>query len=103
MTFMKPLLLIFLCLFLTLQSAAQNFNEIHQRIKTATENKDYPAAVAELETLKRENQKVYELNNYDYLLARLAEKLGDGATATAGYEAVAARNSVSSMRAAACF
>ena len=90
---MKPLLIIFLFLFQTLQINSQDFNEIHRKIKTATENSEYRTAIAELETLKRENQKIYELNNYDYLLARLAEKQGDAAAA-ANYEAVAARNSV---------
>ncbi len=94
MPFMKPLIFISLCLFLTLQSFAQDYNEIHRKIKTATENKEYQTAIAELETLKKADQKIYELNNYDYLLARLSEKQGDAATATASYEAVAARNSV---------
>lgn len=85
------LLLSILC---AVQTFAQDFNETHRKIKTATENREYQTAINELETLKRENRKTFELNNYDYLLARLAEKEGDAATAAANYEAVAARNSV---------
>lgn len=76
------------------QIFAQGFSETHDKIKTATENKDYQTAIAELETLKKTDQKIYELNNYDYLLARLSEKQGDAGAATANYEAVAARDSV---------
>ena len=94
MPFMKRLIYTFLCLFFfTLQSYSQDLNEIHRKIKTATENRDYQTATAELETLKKDNQKVYEANNYDYLAARLMEKNGDFAAATANYESVAARNS----------
>lgn len=91
---MKPVILIFLCLLLAIQSIAQDFNETHQKIKTATENKQYQIAIAELETLKEKHRSIFELNNYDYLLARLTEKIGDTATAAANYEAVAARNSI---------
>ena len=96
MPFMKRLIFILSGLiFLTIHTFAQeDYNEIHRRIKMATENRQYQTAIIELETLKKTDQKIYELNNYDYLLARLAEKHGDFAAATANYEAVAARNSV---------
>ena len=92
---MKWFSLAFLSLILlTFDVSAQDFNEIHRRIKTATENKDFSSAITELETLKKDNRKIFEVNNYDYLLARLAEKQGDFAGATANYEAVAWRNSI---------
>ena len=92
---MKRSIFIFLCLLsCTIYAFAQDFNEIHRRIKAATENRQYQTAISELETLKKTDQKIYELNNYDYLAARLAEKQGDFAAAAANYEAVAARNSV---------
>ena len=95
MPFMKRLILILLCsISFTLHSFAQDYNEIHRKIKTAAENRQYQTAITELETLKKTDQKIYELNNYDYLLARLAEKQGDFAAAAANYEAVAARSSV---------
>ncbi len=94
MPFMKRLLFVLLSLSFITHSFAQDFNETHRKIKTATENREYQTAIVELETLKKNNQKIYELNNYDYLLARLAEKQGDFAMAAANYEAVAARNSV---------
>jgi soluble lytic murein transglycosylase len=95
MPFMKRSIFILLSLLsCTIYAFAQDFNEIHRKIKTATENRQYRTAMTELETLKKADQKIYELNNYDYLAARLAEKQGDFAAATANYEAVAARNSV---------
>jgi soluble lytic murein transglycosylase len=95
MPFMKRSIFILLCLLSCITHAfAQDFNEIHRKIKTATENREYQTAITELETLKKTDQRIYELNNYDYLLARLAEKQGDFAAATANYEAVTARNSV---------
>ncbi|HEX8247712.1 MAG TPA: hypothetical protein VF599_06055, partial [Pyrinomonadaceae bacterium] len=71
--------------------AAQDFP---QKIRAALENRDYAAAISELETLRREDKKVFELNNYDYLLARAAEKRGDFAAAMANYQSVVSRNSV---------
>jgi soluble lytic murein transglycosylase len=65
-----------------------------QKIRSAVENRDYAAAIAELENLQRADKKVFESNNYDYLLARMAERRGDYAAAMANYQAVAARNSV---------
>lgn len=95
MPFMKRLIFILsVLIFFTISTFAQDFNEIHRKIKAATENRQYQTAIIELETLRTTDQKIYELNNYDYLLARLAEKQGDFAAAAANYEAVAARNSV---------
>ena len=95
MPFMKRLIFILFALFFfTFHAFAQDYNEIHRKIKTAAENHQYQMAADEIETLKKINPKIYELNNYDYLAARLAEKTGDFAVATANYEAVAARNSV---------
>jgi soluble lytic murein transglycosylase len=72
----------------------QNFSETHSKINIAVENKDYAAAISELQNLERADKKIFALNNYDYLLARLAEKSGDFATATANYQTVVERNSV---------
>jgi len=75
-------------------ASAQNWSETHSRIRNAVENKDYAAAVLELQNLERADKKIFALNNYDYLLARAAERAGDFATATANYQAVVERNSV---------
>ncbi|HEY0459038.1 MAG TPA: transglycosylase SLT domain-containing protein [Pyrinomonadaceae bacterium] len=74
--------------------SAQTPAEKHQKILRLIETRDYPAAVAELEALKTAEKKIFELNNYDYLLARAAEKKGDFAAAMANYQAVVKRNSV---------
>jgi soluble lytic murein transglycosylase len=74
--------------------SAQNLSETHQKIKTAVENRDYPAASGELKSLEKSDKKLFELNNYDYLLARLLEKTGDLAGAAAGYQSAANRNSI---------
>src|SRR5215213_7272554 len=73
---------------------AQTPAETHQKIWQAVENRDYQSAASELETLKTSDKKIFELNNYDYLLARVAEKKGDFAAAAANYQAVVNRNSV---------
>ncbi len=83
---------IFLVFFISV--AAQNLTETHSKIRTAVENKDYQSAVNELQNLERTQQKIFTLNNYDYLLARLAEKKGDFAVAMTNYQAIVNRNSV---------
>ncbi len=72
----------------------QNREEIHSKIRSAVENKDYQTAIGELKNLENRDKKIFELNNYDYLLARTAEKNGDFAAAMANYQAVVNRNSV---------
>ena len=76
------------------QLFAQNFQETHRKILTAIENRDYLIAVGELQTFQKSDKKTFELNNFDYLLARLLEKRGDFALASANYQSVANRNSV---------
>jgi soluble lytic murein transglycosylase len=73
---------------------AQSLPETHSKIRNAVENKDYQNAVVELQNLERADKKIFALNNYDYLLARMAERAGDFANATANYQAVVNRNSV---------
>lgn len=80
----------FVALF-ALTISAQDFQP---KIRSAIENRDYAQAVTELENLRRANKKVFDVNNYDYLLARAAEKRGDFAQAAASYQAVVKRNSV---------
>ncbi|NJM52832.1 MAG: tetratricopeptide repeat protein [Blastocatellia bacterium] len=70
---------------------AQDFR---QKINTAIENRDYMMAISELKALEKSDKTLFANNNYDYLLARMAEKRGDMATAMAKYQAVVKRNSV---------
>lgn len=88
---MKIFALLFFLIFASSPAAAQ---DLPQKIRAAVENRDYALAAAELENLRRADKKVFELNNYDYLLARMAERRGDFATAMANYQAVASRSSV---------
>ncbi len=88
-----PKLFLFALLF-SFAASAQNISDTHSKIRNAVENKDYQNAAAQLQTLERADKKIFALNNYDYLLARMAEKQGDFAVATANYQAVVNRNSV---------
>src|SRR5215204_1764104 len=72
---------------------AQTPAETHQKILQAVEDRDYQSAASELEALKKTDKKIFELNNYDYLLARIAEKKGDFAAAAANYQTVVNRGS----------
>jgi hypothetical protein len=58
----------------TANLCAQTPAETHRKILQAVENRDYQTAASELEALKKADKKLFELNNYDYLLARVAEK-----------------------------
>lgn len=73
---------------------SQSPSEPHQKIKAALEKREYPVVIAELENAARTDRKLFELNNYDYLLARMAEKTGDFAKASANYQTVVKRGSV---------
>src|SRR6185369_6850222 len=73
---------------------AQAPAETHKKILQSVENRDYQSAVSELEKLKNADLKIFELNNYDYLLARISEKNGDFAIAMANYQTTANRNSI---------
>ena len=89
---LKLFLLISLC---SVSIFAQNFTEVsHQKIRRAVENRDYQTAINELQNLEKSDAKLFALNNYDYLMARMAEKNGDLAMATAKYQETATRNSV---------
>ena len=77
-----------------LSIAAQNLPEANAQIRAAIENRNFAAAEGELENLRKSDRKAFEINNYDYLLARAAEKNGDFAAALANYQAVVNRNSV---------
>lgn len=66
----------------------------HEKILQVAEQRNYQAALNELNALKQANKNLFDLNNYDYLAARLYERTGDFAAAMANYQAVANRNSV---------
>lgn len=86
-----PFLVLLIC---SVSIFAQDISEIHKSIREFVNNRNYKAAISELQNLRRSDEKRFELNNYDYLLARLAEKQGDFGTALANYQSVVDRNSV---------
>jgi soluble lytic murein transglycosylase len=84
---------LFLLLFAQMASA-QTARERHERIRAAVDSGDYASAVTELKSLQAADAAIFELNNYDYLLARLSERLNDAALAEANYQKVVARRSI---------
>ncbi|HEV7843840.1 MAG TPA: tetratricopeptide repeat protein, partial [Pyrinomonadaceae bacterium] len=58
------------------------------------EGGDYAAAVSDLRALSTSDPAAFALNNYDYLLARLSERQGDVAGASANYQKSVVRNSL---------
>ena len=81
---------VFLC-FYVVKIPAQDF---HTKIRATVENREYQTAITELESLEKLDKKLFELNNYDYLLARMHGKNGDFAKAAMNFQAVASRNSI---------
>ena len=68
--------------------------ETHTKVRLAVDARQYSSAVTELQNLQKANAKSFEANNYDYLLARMAESDGDVSTAIANYQTVAVRDSI---------
>lgn len=66
----------------------------HRRVSELISERNYLAAVNELQQLKQAHREKFELNNYDYLLARIAHRSGQFGVAIANYQAVATRGSV---------
>jgi len=92
---MKRLILTFIWLaILSNITQAQNTNESHQKIRNAVETREYANAVTILGTLEQTDKKAFEINNYDYLLARMLEKSGRLPAAMAKYQTVVNRNSI---------
>jgi peptidoglycan lytic transglycosylase len=76
------------------QANAQTPQARHQYIISAIDSGNIQSAINELRTLRSSDAKTFELNNYDYLLARLSERAGDTANSLANYESVVARKSL---------
>jgi soluble lytic murein transglycosylase len=72
---------------------AQSPSERHERIRALVDRGDNRAALAELQSLRTAQPAIFTQNNYDYLLARLAEQSGDLAQATIHFQVVVTRNS----------
>ncbi|MGB7924486.1 MAG: tetratricopeptide repeat protein, partial [Pyrinomonadaceae bacterium] len=86
-----------LILIFVLPVEAQSLRERHAAIRASVESGDHEAATAGLQSLSKTEPTAFALNNYDYLLARLAERRNDPATAAVNYQMVLARNSLLSQ------
>jgi soluble lytic murein transglycosylase len=74
--------------------SAQTPAEVHSRIRAALADRNYVSASDQLRDLESKDPDRFRENNYDYLLARVAEKTGETAKAMAEYQGVVNRNSV---------
>ena len=86
-----PRPLLYLLLFSALANAQSP--DMHSRIMRLADSHDYAGAVAELRGLSESKAKLFYEKNYDYLLARMCERIGDLQCAAASYAAVAGRDS----------
>ncbi len=68
--------------------------DLHSKIRSAVENREYQTAISELQSLEKADSPQFKINDYDYLLARIAEKQNDTALAMQKYQQVTERNSV---------
>lgn len=94
----QHLAFIFLLIVLFVQSGqAQSLGERHSQIRAAVEDGDHRDAADDLQSLLKTEPTIFQLNNYDYLLARVSERRGEMATAAASYQMVMARNSLLSQ------
>ncbi len=92
----KPSRLVVVSLFLLLSGHlvyAQQARERHESLRASLDSGDYFSAVRELQSLRAADPAGFALNNYDYLLARLSERLGNSTAAQAHYQQVVARGS----------
>ena len=92
--FMNKIFIIAIVFIFSQTATAQTASERHRKIRTAVEEKNYQIALPELQNFSRSEEKIFFLNNYDYLLARVAEKQNDLATANAAYQSIVHRNSI---------
>ena len=73
---------------------AQSLQDRADKIRSTVDNGNLQIAVDELLSFKHADAPAFALNNYDYLLARLSEALGDRAASSSGYQALVARRSL---------
>lgn len=90
----KPFILTICFLLISISAFSQASDENHGKIRRALEENDLVKTTSRLKKLQKENPRLFALNNYDYLLARTAEKQGDLANAISNYQSVINRNSI---------
>ena len=79
----------------------QNPADFHRKVLELVNSRNYGAAVTQLQSLKNSDPKFFATDDYDYLLARMAESDGQLALAMASYQSVKNRDSVLSAYALA--
>lgn len=72
--------------------AAQSLPESHQKILQMIDARNYSAAIEELQSLRTSNETAFVAADYDYLLARVAERDGRLGLAMSSYQSVANRS-----------
>ena len=83
-----------LCVLLFSTSVFAQSADDHKNIRAAVNQKSYPAAIELLKQLRTADRNAFEINNYDYLLARMLELNGNVAEAASVYQSIATRGSV---------
>ena len=86
---MKKLASLTACLFLAMSTFGQSSSELQAKIKADVDARAYLAAIEDLQELHAKDKKVFEANNYGYLLGRLTERTGDFALAMSAYQSTA--------------
>ena len=81
-------------IFLVRVVGAQTPDELREQILALYADRDYLTAATLLTKLENDDRDAFRANNYDYLLARIEERLGDTAAAAAHFQDVANRRSV---------
>ncbi|NOT46337.1 MAG: transglycosylase SLT domain-containing protein [Acidobacteria bacterium] len=84
---------LFLLLLLIDITFSQSPEELPSKIRAAVAERRYDDAINDLKALAKDQPDVFAWNNYDYLLGRMFEKSGNGASAMAQYQALVKRGS----------
>ena len=91
---MRRIAVLFLIPLLFFTLAADSPKDFQTKLAAARNERNYTAAIAELLKFRKQEPILFSVNNYDYLLARIAEQNGDFPLAMTYYQAVIFRKSV---------
>ncbi|MFN2530994.1 MAG: transglycosylase SLT domain-containing protein [Pyrinomonadaceae bacterium] len=85
-------LLVSLASVLSREASGQSAAELQHTVRLSVESENWPAALQTIDRIRQTDPGLFLSGQYDYLTARIAEKSGDIATATASYQSVVRRN-----------
>ncbi len=94
MPHVKSIICLLILLVFGSNAIAQTVKEKHSEILAAVGQKDFQTVIIRIETLRKDTPKRFISNNYDYLLARVKENLGDFSGAASDYQSVINRDSL---------